>query len=69
MKKNIKKLFALTMALCLVFALAASASAASNASNGSTIRSLAYNICTISTIWGATRAFPLLPNSTAASSS
>lgn len=30
MKKNIKKLFALTMALCLVFALAASASAASN---------------------------------------
>ena len=30
MKKNIKKLFALTMALCLVFALAAYASAASN---------------------------------------
>ncbi len=30
MKKNIKKLFALTMALCLVFALAVSASAASN---------------------------------------
>ena len=30
MKKHLKKFFALTMALCLVFALAASASAASN---------------------------------------